>query len=400
MNNIILFDDESREHLLPLTYTRPVAELRVGILTIKEKWEKHMNGSASYITQEYLGEKYPIFISEENYVINGSVLPNERLVRLIQQLEFNEALLYKDELIATKLNVKQFDRLIEGGNIDELAGYDIKDTPISKVNKLWNIFQLNGQEIEMDFKILTDGRESQPISESNTVVNPDQIFVEEGAEVECAILSAKNGPIYIGKNAQIMEGSMIRGGFALCENAVVKMGAKIYGPTTIGPFSKVGGEVNNSVILGYSNKAHDGFIGNSVIGEWCNLGADTNTSNLKNNYAEVKLWNYTREGFEKTNVQFCGLVMGDHSKCGINTMFNTGSVVGVSTNIFGDGYPRNFVPSFCWGGTHGFTTYRLDKAMEVAEVVMKRRNQKVSELDEAIMKNIFSQSSKYRSWEN
>ena len=400
MANIILFDDESRDHLLPLTYTRPVGELRVGILTIKEKWEHYLEGSASYITQEYLGEKFPIFIEEENYVINGGVLPNERLVKLIKQLDFNEALLYNDELIATKLKVDQFDHLIEGGNIDELAGYDLKDTPISKINKLWHIFQLNGQEIEADFKILTKGKTSQAISSTNKVINPENIFIEEGAEVECAILSAKNGPIYIGKNAQVMEGCMIRGGLALCDNAVLKMGAKIYGPTTIGPHSKIGGEVNNSVIIGYSNKAHDGFIGNSILGEWCNLGADTNTSNLKNNYAEVKLWNYPGQRFEKTNAQFCGLVMGDHSKCGINTMFNTGSVVGVSTNVFGDGYPRNFIPSFCWGGTHGFTTYRLDKAMEVAEVVMKRRSVKLSELDESIMAEIFKDSTKFRSWEN
>jgi len=399
MPNVILFDDDVREHLLPLTFTRPVCEIRVGILTIKEKWQHRLNATISYITQDYLINKYPIVIEDDNYVINGSVLPSPELVELVKQLEINEALLENGELIAARLNEVQFDRLVRNDEIDELTGFEIKGTPYMRIQQLWDIFKLNGQAIQEDFDLLTKNRKSKHISNTNRLINPKNIFVEEGAKIECAILNATNGPIYIGKDAEIMEGSIIRGPFALGEKSKIKLGAKIYGPTTIGPGSKAGGEIKNSVIFGNSNKGHEGYLGNSVLGEWCNLGADTNTSNLKNNYTEVKLWNYTSERFVPTGQTFCGLIMGDHSKCGINTMFNTGTVVGVFANIFGAGYPRNFIPSFSWGGPQGLSTYKTTKAFEVAEVVMKRRNKEFTETEQNILEKIFEDTSKHRRWE-
>ncbi len=400
MKNIILFDNETRNNLLPLTYTRPVCELRVGILTIREKWEKRLKGEASFITEGYLSEKYDISISEKNYLINGSVLPSPMLVKLIEELDDNEALLKDGELIAAKIDKLQFERLMDDTKIDELEGHELAKTKFDRIRYPWDIFTLNDKEIKKDFDLLTKGRNSARISESNKVLGRDNIFLEKGAKVEFATLNASAGPIYIGKNAEIMEGALIRGGFALCEGAVVKMGAKIYGATTIGPYSKVGGEISNSVLIGYSNKGHDGYLGNSVLGEWCNLGADTNVSNLKNNYAEVKVWNYDAERFLPTGLQFAGVIMGDHSKTGINTMLNTGTVIGVFANIFGSGFPRNFIPSFSWGGAHGFSTYKTEKAFEVAEIVMKRRKVNLTPADSVILLRIFELDEKYRRWEN
>ena len=399
MENIILFDNDARERLLPLTFTRPICELRVGITTIREKWEFWLKGKASFITQDYLSEKYDIVIADRNFIINGAVLPSKELCILISQMEDNEALLHNGELIVAKLDRTQFERLMTEDDLDELAGFELGDTPFLKIDNLWDIFALNDAAIKSDFKALTVGRTTQPISATNHVLNPENIFIEEGASVEFATLNASNGPIYIGKDATVMEGALIRGSFALCEGGVVKMGAKVYGATTVGPFSKIGGEVGNSVLTGYSNKGHEGYLGNSVLGEWCNLGADTNTSNLKNNYEEVKLWNYTKEGFVKTGQQFCGLIMGDHSKCGINTMFNTGTVVGVSANVFGAGYPRNFIPSFAWGGASGFSTYQTDKAFATAERVMARRNQELTTMDRVILLKVSEDTAKFRRWE-
>ncbi|RMD70422.1 MAG: glucose-1-phosphate thymidylyltransferase, partial [Bacteroidetes bacterium] len=268
-----------------------------------------------------------------------------------------------------------------------------------QVRQLWDIFLLNDRAIRLDFELLTHGRRSQPLSASNTVIGEGPVFVEEGAVVEGATLNATDGPIYIGAHAQVMEGALLRGSLAICDHAVIKMGAKVYGGTTIGPWCKVGGEVQNVVFFGYSNKAHDGYLGNSVIGEWCNLGADTNCSNLKNDYGEVKLWSYEKEGFVRTGQQFCGLFLGDHSKCGINTMFNTGTVVGVSANIFGAGYPRNFVPSFAWGGPAGWSTYRFDKAIATAERVMARRKVPLTPEDRLILMKVFEESARFRHWE-
>ena len=398
-NNIILFDNDARERLLPLTYTRPVCELRVGILTIREKWERHLDGEASYITQDYLSDKYDIKIAELNYIINGSVLPSDELVAVIKGLRVNQALLHDNELIAAKLDKTQFEYLMDKDEAEEMEGFDLQDIPFLKINDLHDIFSLNDVAIKDDFKLLTKGRKSQPISDTNRVIAPENIFIEEGASVECSTLNASTGPIYIGKNAQVMEGCLIRGGLAMCENSTLKMGAKIYGATTLGPWCKVGGEVNNSVLIAYSSKGHEGFLGNSVLGEWCNIGADTNNSNLKNNYAEVKLWNYATERFEPTGKQFCGMVFGDHTKCGINTMFNTGTVVGVSANVYGGGFPRNFVPSFAWGGAAGMTTYRTDKAFETAERVMERRGKILTPEERLILLRVFEDSAKFRRWE-
>lgn len=399
MKNVILFDNEVWDNLLPLTYTRPVGELRVGILTIREKWEKWADTKVSFITQEHLSQKYPMTIESDNIVINGSLLPLPGICKLIEQMEPNEALLHNDELIAARLNKSQFQSLIEDQEIEELQGFDIGDTPLLKINNLWDIFGKNDEAIKIDFELLTKNRTSQPLSDTNRVTNSEQIFLEPGATVEHAILNASKGPIYIGKDALIMEGCIVRGPLAMNENSVLKMGAKIYGATTLGPYCKVGGEVNNVVFTGYSNKGHDGFLGNSVIGEWCNLGADTNSSNMKNNYSEVKLWNYATQRFTKTGLQFCGLIMGDHAKCGINTMFNTGTVIGVSANVFGSGYPRNFIPSFSWGGDQKYTTYTLEKALDTARAMMKRRDQELTQIDQEILQEIFAADGSYRSWE-
>ena len=339
----------------------------------------------------------PIDYSEENYVINGSVLPSPQLCTLIKEMEFNQAYLKGDELIVAKLDEDQFEKLIHDEDITEIKGMDIEDTEFLKINHPWDIFKLNGAALKQDFEQLTKGRISQPISSTNRVLGAENIFLEEGAEVEFATLNATTGPIYIGKNAKILEGCLIRGALAMNENAILKMGAKIYGPSTFGPYSKVGGEVNNSVIQGYSNKGHDGYLGNSVLGEWCNLGADTNTSNLKNDYGEVKLWSYPKESFIKTGLQFCGLIMGDHSKTAINTMLNTGTVIGVCANVFGEGFPRNFIPSYSWGGKNGYQEYRAEKAFLTMERVMKRRNKELSVEDRVILLRIFEDSAKFRS---
>ncbi len=400
MENTILFDDDIRDQLLPLTFTRPICELRVGILTIREKWQRYLPGQTSFITQEYLSEKYPIEVKADNFIVNGSVLPSEKLLRLIKQLDNNEALLQNGELIAARLDEHQFQRLMKDEEIEELIGSELDDdTPFLKINHLWDLFQYNGQAIQNDYDLLTMDRESAPIPGSNYVKKPENIFIEEGAIVEGAFLNATDGPIYIGKEAVVMEGSMIRGPFALCEQSQVKMGAKIYGPTTIGPYSKVGGEVNNSILTGFSNKSHDGFLGNSILGEWCNLGADTNNSNLKNNYGNIKLWSYAHHDFIPTNLQFCGLIMGDHSKTGINTMLNTGTVVGVGANIFNGNFPPKFIPSFTWGGTTDKQTYQLEKAFEAAERVMKRRHQELTVQDKTILSKVFDLTLPYRTWE-
>ena len=388
--NYILFDGPSRNNLLPFTFTRPVADIRVGILTSREKWETFLCYTTTTITEEYLSDKYPMVEMDENVMINASYLPNNELVEMIKNLTENQAIFKGEDVIAFFTKDAQED-------IDFAAFEAIEfNEDVIKIEHTWDIFSKNGMALEEDYELLTRGRVSQPIPSSNNVIAAQNIFLEEGAKLEFTTLNASSGPIYIGKDAEIMEGSIIRGPFALCEHATVKLGAKIYGPTTVGPHSKVGGEVNNSVLFGYSNKGHDGFLGNSVLGEWCNLGADTNNSNLKNNYAEVRLWDYNTESFARTGLQFCGLMMGDHSKCGINTMFNTGTVVGVSANIFGSGFPRNFVPSFSWGGNGGFTTYLTKKAFEVAEVVMSRRQIELTEVDKAILEHVFEETKKYR----
>ena len=388
--NYILFDGSARSQLLPFTYTRPVADLRVGILTIREKWEKMLGYTTSSVTEDYLVDKFPMVEFNDNIFINASIIPSENIVKMIKSLTENNAIFLDNEPLAFYAKKDQevnFDTY-------NVTDYSFKD--IIKIENTWDIFKLNGEAIDRDFQLLTSGRDSQPIPDSVVVFNEQQIFIEEGAVLPLCSLNATEGPIYIGKDSEIMEGALIRGPFALCNNATVKMGAKIYGPTTIGPHSKIGGEINNCVIFGYSNKGHDGFLGNSVLGEWCNLGADTNNSNLKNNYAEVRLWDYETERFAKTGLQFCGLMMGDHSKCGINTMFNTGTVIGVSANVFGSGFPRNFIPSYSWGGYSGMMTYKTNKAFEVAKVVMERRNESFTAVDRQILEHIFEETKRFR----
>jgi UDP-N-acetylglucosamine diphosphorylase/glucosamine-1-phosphate N-acetyltransferase len=388
--NYILFDGTVRNALLPFTFTRPVADIRVGILTIREKWEKYLGSTTTTLTEEYLSEKFPMVEMENNVLINASFLPNDILAEIVKNLEKNQAIFQGEEVIAFYTNDTQ-----EEVDFDTYEIIEFNEECL-KLEHTWDIFAKNDAALREDFELITEDRKSQPIPKSVNVISPENIFIEEGAKLEFVTLNASTGPIYIGKNAEIMEGSVIRGPFALCEEAQVKLATKVYGATTIGPHCRIGGEVNNSVLFGYSNKGHDGFLGNSVLGEWCNMGADSNNSNLKNNYEEVRLWSYETEGFARTGLQFCGLMMGDHSKCGINTMFNTGTVVGVSANIFGAGFPRNFVPSFSWGGATGFTTYLTSKAFQTAKIAMARRQVEFTEEDAKILEHVFEITKKYR----
>lgn len=392
--NYILFDPPlTWENLLPLTFTRPVCEIRVGIINIREKWEKRLDCRVSWITQSYLSDKFPLQTGKDNVFINGSTLPDDKLLNEIQSLSVGKAIYSGETLLAVRLTQQGSESFSPTEKYEKI----VYKNEFLKIEFPWDIFSNNGQAIESDFNLLTQGRNSAHLSSSNKILGPGKIFLEEGASVECAILNTLPGPIYIGKDAEVMEGSVVRGPFALGEHSALKLGAKIYGPTTLGPYCKAGGEINNSVFMGYSNKGHDGFLGNSVIGEWCNIGADSNNSNLKNDYSKIRLWNYREEKFIHSGLIFCGLIMGDHSKCGINTMFNTGTVVGVNTNLFGSGFLPNFIPSFSWGGAQGFKTYQLNKALEVAGKVMKRRDIQLDVTDSEILKEIFRMTEKHRS---
>lgn len=394
--NIILFDtQEQRKSLLPLTYTRPITEFRCGIFKLAEKWSKR-GQAISFLTEDYLSEKFPTIYTDDNFYINGALLYSTNSWNEIKGLKLNEGIEYDGKLIAYRTS----ERLSYNFDCTKL---DTQNSSLKTqlIENPWDIFHLNGQEIRNDFDWISSNGTSLDVEDKHTIVyGKENVFVEEGARIKASILNAEDGPIYIGKDAEIQEGAIIKGPMALCNNAVVNMGGKMRGDNTVGPYSKVGGEVSNSVIFGYSSKGHDGYIGNTVIGEWCNLGADTNTSNLKNNYANVKLWNYEKGGFKDSGLQFCGLIMGDHSKCGINTMFNTGTVVGVSSNIFGSGFPRNFIPSFAWGGASGFTTFQTRKAYEVADKVMIRRSKSFDNIEKSILDKVFEVSSEYRVWEN
>ncbi len=389
--NYILFDDPNiRQQLLPITFTRPVCEIRIGIMTVREKWEYELGTNFSVQTEQYLSYKYPLNVSgvHDNIWINASVLPDSDMVKAIKNLRADK-MLTCDNIIIAKNSGRRTTR--EG----KYQRVEWRKDGLFRIGRPWEIFLKNGDALEQDFKRLSRGRKSASVSITNTLLGKN-IFIEKGAKLECAIINSGSGPVYIGRDTEIMEGAVIKGPVAICEGAVVKAGAKIYGPTTIGPYSKVGGEVNNSVIFGYSNKGHDGFLGNSVLGEWCNLGADTNNSNLKNNYSEVKMWSYAEKREIPTGLTFCGMIMGDHSKCGINTMFNTGTVVGVSANIFGAGFPNKFVPSFSWGGAAGITTYRLQDACETAGRVFVRRHKKFDAKERDILSYVFSITKKER----
>ncbi len=393
--NFILTDLHNRATFLPLTHTRSVADMRCGILTIKEKWEQYVHAKVCVKTADYLQDFYDLNFAAQNFIINAAVLPNTFLVNEIKNLASGQGLKFNNITLAVCCTLE------DAKNIDfeNLSDFNIRELDIEQIilTQLSDIFTYNHIALMDDFDLLTLNKGSASISNSNKLIG-NNIFLEEGAKVEACILNSSTGPIYIGKNAEIMEGSIIRGPFALCDGAQLKLGTKIYGATTIGPGCKVGGEVNNSVFFANSSKAHDGFIGNSIIGEWCNIGADSNNSNLKNNYEEVKLWSESKTTFVKTGLQFCGLIMGDHSKCGINTMFNTGTVVGVSANIFGAGFPRNFIPSFSWGGASGFTEYKLDKALQTMQQVFKRRDRTVTEKEHALLAYIYENTKPQRTY--
>ena len=390
--NFILFDGPRRDHLLPFTFTRPVSEIRVGIMTLKERWEAYLKVSVSSLTEEYLSIKYPVNLEESNVFIDASVLPSNELLKAVKALRAGERLMSGELIIAYLAAVSK--------SADELSDFDVVEFEggLVQINNTWDIFDKNATILQSDFDFITKGRKSQPISSTNQLIHPERIFLEEGAKVEFSILNATDGPIYLGKNSEIWEGSLIRGGLALCNNAIIKMGGKLYGATTIGPYSKVCGEVSNSVIFGYSSKGHEGYLGNAVLGEWCNIGADSNNSNLKNNYAKVRLWDYATERFEQTGLQFCGLMIGDHSKTAINTMFNTGTVIGVNSNIYVPGFPRNFVPSFSWGGASGFTAYQPAKAFDAAKVMMARRGMEFNDVEADILTHVFEITKKWRKY--
>lgn len=391
--NTILFDTpEVRVQLMPFTLTRPVCGMRVGILTIREKWEKHLGEPVSVITEDYLSKKYPVRKDRINLLIHGALCPDEKVLKAIHQLRDDESLSWNGLTIAAVSSEVTLN-FAKSKVIPYTGSIKLIDQP-------WKIFVENGAQIRLDFELLTRGRKSAELTDPYTrTYAPENIFLEEGASAKAAVLNAATGPIYLAKNSEVQEGSVIRGPFSLGEGSIVNMAGKMRGDITIGPHCKVGGEISNAVLFGYSSKAHDGFLGSSVLGEWCNLGADTNTSNLKNNYEAVKLWSYAKQGFVSTGMQFCGLMMGDHSKCGINTMFNTGTVVGVGANIFGGGYPRNFIPSFAWGGSGGFTTFQLPRVYETAQRAMERRQVVLDDTDKAILSHIFEASSQERIWE-
>ena len=394
MKSFILHDGQNHENLLPLTFTRGIGDIRVGILTIIEKWEQCLNCKGYQIVPEYLEKKYIPFPKEETIILRAGILPNKKLCEAIQALKPSQQLVQNNQWIAANTNTKDLSYC--NCDFEQLEQIEFTES-ISQIEFPWNIFNLNEQELSADFDLVAKGQKSAAVPPSNTVIGDGRIFIHPTATVEASILNTTGGDIYIGEHAEIMEGCLIRAPFSLGEHSTLKMGAKVYGATTIGKHSKVGGELNNVVIFGFSNKAHDGFLGNAVIGEWCNLGADTNNSNLKNNYAEVKVWNYPKQHFIKTGLQFCGLIMGDHSKCGINTMFNTGTVVGVSVNIFGPGFPRNYIPSFCWGGALGFKEYKLKDALETARLVLDRRKLTLTEVDKDILLHIYNTTKKHRS---
>jgi UDP-N-acetylglucosamine diphosphorylase/glucosamine-1-phosphate N-acetyltransferase len=385
--NIILFDDPAiRPDMLPFTFTRPTGKIRVGILTMDEKWALRLNSAPSFLTEPYLQKKFPVYASKDNLFINGSVCADDNLASAIQKLEIGQYLVQPgtDTILASRQKNQTLPTVLSGAAIKY-------SHPVTIIKKTWDIFSQNAAQLKADFRLITAGRKSHGINDKHTIIyGTENLFVEEGVDVKAAIINAEAGPVYLGKNSVVQEGAIIHGSLALCEGSHLNMGAKMRGDSTIGPFCKVGGEISNSVIFGYSNKAHDGFLGNSVIGEWCNLGADTNTSNLKNNYDMVKLWSHTQETFVSTGLQFCGLMMGDHSKCGINTMFNTGTVVDVFSNIFGEGFPRNYIPSYSWGGAKGLAVYELEKALQTAERVLARRKLALDSTEKEILTHLFN----------
>jgi len=388
----ILFDDTCRDRLLPFTHTRPVADVRCGILTMRARWELYIKEQTTTLTEAYLQQVYPLHTGSDNVYINGVVFATNSLMTGIQGLQPGHKLTHGNVVIAARLaedilDIKEFHNHI---NILPTQHFD---GDIYALQNVWDIFTLNDRALRDDYQLLTKGRKSAPIPGGVTVTGKEHVFIEDTARIYAGcIINATTGPVYVGEDAEILEGTLIRGPLAACAHSFIKMGAKIYGATTIGPGCKVGGEINNTVFFANSNKAHDGYLGNAVIGEWCNLGADTNASNLKNNYDEIKIWDEAANTSVRTGLTFCGLLMGDHSKCGINTMFNTGTIVGVSCNLFGAGFPEKFVRSFSWGGSEGITAYDFNRAMETAGRMMARRSVQLSETEKEMYRHIYNNS--------
>ncbi len=393
MSNFILFDDQSRVSLRPLTFFRPISAIRIGILTISEKWEIYLQQPVSFLTEMYLQEKFKLKVGTDNFLINGSVLPNKEIISEILSLDSDTSLVHEGSIIAIHLTAENLKHFTLGSS-PELNSRNVKSL-FYKISNTWDIFGINKKAIAEDFQLLTNGRKSADISPTNKILG-NNLFVEEGASIECSTINTLKGPVYIGKQAEVMQGCHIEGPVALCDHSVLKMGTLVYKGTTIGPWCKAGGEINNSIMFGYSSKAHDGFLGDSIISEWCNLGAGTTTSNLKNNYEPVKQWSYSETKFVSTGLQFCGLVMGDHTKTGISSMFNSGTTAGVCSNIFGVSYQRNFIPSFVWGGNSGFRKHKLDEAMETAKAVYARRELTFDANEENIFKAVYDLASDNR----
>ncbi len=390
--NYILFGAQARDHMLPFTFIRPLADIRVGILTVRQKWEAWLQKETSTLTEPYLTEKYPLVKEADNILINSSVLPDEILLAEIDRLQPNQTLVSGDVLIAHRVKEEDIENMAHE-LLDHVEPLHTRSN-IRKLSRLWDIVTLNESEIAVDYKMITKGREGQPLPAYARTIAPENIFIEAGAKIDMAMINASEGPVYIGEDAHVMDGAMIKGPAGIGHGATVRMGAKIYGGSSVGPHSKVGGEMQSSVIFGYSNKAHEGFLGHSVIGEWCNIGADTNTSNLKINYDKIRLWDYVEQSFIRSDLNFCGTFMGDHSKCGIDTMFNTGTVIGVGAQVFGAGYMRNFIPSFTRGS--GFDVADIEKAIEVAKRVYTRRNVTFSSMDEKILRHVFDKTASFR----
>ena len=394
--NIILFDSDVRYSLLPFTHTRPVADIRCGIMTMRERWEHYFKQNTSTLTEAYLQEVYPINSSNDNLFINGSIFATTELFERIKTLQPQEQLVKEDIIIAARVSGERVS--FSRGLKSPVQLLDISYSgEIKSLKNTWDIFSYNEDAIVADFEILTHGRVSQSVPDGVTVVGKAGLFIEEGAIINAGcIINAASGCVYIGKNAELLEGVMMRGPVAVCNEGVLKMGAKVYKGTTIGPGCKVGGEISNVVFFANSNKGHDGYLGNAVIGEWCNLGADTNCSNLKNNYDKIKIWDEHNFKSVQTGLTFCGVLMADHSKCAINTMFNTGTVVGVSANIYGGGFPEKFIPSFAWGGSDGMTTYKIERAMETANRMMERRGRYLSPEELKMYAHIFAATQEQR----
>jgi len=404
VSHLIFFDDDKWKSILPLTYLKPACELRVGILTIAEKWKLLFESkSHGYITNDYLSHKYKLSLEETNIAINGRLLPNANVISLLNRLKPNQGLLYHDVFIGGILSKDQFDTenydiYIDDMEMIDISSYDSRD--LIFVERPQDLFLLNSAEIAKDYDLVTQGRKSAELNSTNHAYGLEKIFIEEGAKVDFSILNASDGPIYIGKDAVVLENSVIKGPVCIGDNSVVKVGAKIYQGTTLGPYCKIGGEVKKSILQGYCSKAHDGYLGDSVIGEWCNLGADTNSSNLKNNYSEVKAYSYATQDFELTGLQFCGMILGDHCKTGINSMFNTGSVMGICSNLFGASFPPKFIPSFSWGGSEGFETYTFAKAMDAINRSMQRKDLRLSDDEIKILRFVFDESKQRRTWDH